>query len=105
VEALAKFLRVINSIENLNSTIDLLQRARRAGFSQGRELISIALAELDDAFDVLREGHVHKDARNQILNGTSEASSAFGAGTISFRNAQIDDAIAFSKNAISRMRF
>jgi hypothetical protein len=105
VEALAKFLRVINSIENLNSTINLLQRAKVASLSQGRELIGIALAELDDAFDVLREGHVHKDARNDILNGTGQASSAFGAGTISFRNAQLDDAIAFSQRGISRMRF
>jgi hypothetical protein len=105
VEALGKFLRVINSIENLNSTIDLLQRARRAGFAQGRELINIALAELDDAFDVLREGHVHKDARDEILFGTSNASSAFASLTTSSRNSRIDAAIVRAQRAIALMKF
>jgi hypothetical protein len=105
VEALGKFLRVLNSLENLNSTIDLLQRARAAGLTQGRELISIALAELDDAFDVLREGHVHKDARNEILIATSNGSSAFVQVSLGVRNAQIDDAIRFSQRAIARMKF
>ena len=105
VEALAKFLRVINSIENLNSTIDLLQRARRAGFAQGRELISIALAEFDDAFDVLREGHVHKDARDEILFGTSNASSASASSTITGRNSRIDQAILRAQRAIGLMKF
>jgi hypothetical protein len=105
VEAIAKFLRVLNSIENLNSTIDLLQRARRAGIGQGRELLGIALAELDDAFDVLREGHVHKDARDEILFGTSDTSLASAAGTIGGRNIQIDQALSRAQRAIGRMRF
>jgi hypothetical protein len=96
---------VINSIENLNSTIDLLQRAKRAGFNQGRELISIALAELDDSFDVLREGHVHRDARGEILVATANSSSAFIQINLIIRNAELDDAIDFSQRAISRMRF
>jgi hypothetical protein len=104
VDALAKFLRVINSIENLNSTVDLLQRAKRSGILQGRELIGIALAELDDAFDVLREGHFHKDARDEILFGTSNASQASAAATLGVRNARIDTAISRAQRAIGLMK-
>jgi len=105
VEAIAKFLRVINSIENLNSTIDLLNRAKRAGITQGRELIGIALAELDDASDVLREGHVHKDARDEILFGTSSTSSASATTSVGVRNSRLDTAIARAQRAIALMKF
>jgi hypothetical protein len=105
VEAVAKFLRVLNSIENLNSTIDLLQRARRANVAQGGELIGIALAELDDAFDVLREGHIHKDARDEILLGTAGASAALASGSSILRNPLIDVAISKAQRAIGRMKF
>jgi hypothetical protein len=67
-------------------------------------LISIALAELDDASDVLREGHVHKDARDEILFGTSNSSNAFGTSSTSFRNSQLDQAIARANRAIGLMR-
>jgi hypothetical protein len=105
VEAIAKFLRVINSIENLNSTIGLLNRAKQAGTTQGRELIGIALAELDDASDVLREGHVHKNARTEILMATTDAAQAQGLSNLAIRNAELDAAITNANDAIRLMRF
>jgi hypothetical protein len=104
VEAIAKFLRVLNAIENLNATNDLLRRARRANQAQGRELIGIALAELDDAFDVLREGRIHKDAREEILLGTSSSSAASGTSSTSIRNLLLDAAIIRTNRAIGLMK-
>jgi hypothetical protein len=105
VDALGKFLRVINSIENLNSTINLLQRAKLANLTQGRELIGIALAELDDAFDVLHQAQFHRDARIEILGGVGQSALAFASPTLALRNALLDDAIASSNRGIGRMKF
>ena len=66
VEAVAAFLRVINVLENFRSTEDLLNRAKRANYHQLKELLNLALAEIDDAYRVLVGGGLHPETQLKI---------------------------------------
>jgi hypothetical protein len=57
VQAIAAFLRVLNVLENIRSAINVAERARQTdGDADARELTMLALAEAQDALEVLSEG-------------------------------------------------
>jgi hypothetical protein len=57
VQAIAAFLRVLNALENIRSSIDVAARARSmAGAADRRELAGLSRAEVVDALQVLSEG-------------------------------------------------
>ncbi|MFY9609434.1 MAG: hypothetical protein WAU45_12570 [Blastocatellia bacterium] len=63
VEAVAAFLRVINALENIRSTIEVEQRAKTAvSFEQARELLKLSFADLENAIEVLGCGDLNPDA-------------------------------------------
>ncbi len=65
VVALAAFLRVINALENIRQSIDLLERSRALGlFERARadRLLELAVAETGDAIAVLGGGGLHPEA-------------------------------------------
>ena len=61
---IAAFLRVINALENIRSSEDLIRRAMARGTSAERtsELLERAGSETRDAIEVLRSGALHPDA-------------------------------------------
>jgi hypothetical protein len=65
IVAIAAFLRVINALENIRQSVDLLDLAVRDGFLGGRsrdEAIAEAGAEIDDAIEVLAGARLHPEA-------------------------------------------
>ena len=57
VQAIAAFLRVLNALENIRSSIDVAERARKmTRIEDMRELAGLSLAETIDAMQVLSQG-------------------------------------------------
>ena len=68
VEAVASFLRVLNALENIRSSIDLLERAssRHATREDRSAALAQAIAETGDAIRVLEGAKVHPAAIAQL---------------------------------------
>ncbi len=63
VEAVAAFLRVVNALENIRESIELLETSARARPAEReRGLVSQASHEIDDSVRVLAEREIHLDA-------------------------------------------
>ena len=57
VRAIAAFLRVLNALENIRSSITVVERGRTmSGVADQRDLARLTLAETEDAIQVLSEG-------------------------------------------------
>jgi cytochrome c peroxidase len=57
VQAIAAFLRVLNGLENIRSSINIAERGRNMGTDDdARDLAALALAETEDALQVLSQG-------------------------------------------------
>ena len=69
VQAIAAFLRVLNALENIRSSINVAERGRRmASPNDQRELASLSVAETIDAMQVLSEGSLAKQIEPGILS-------------------------------------
>ncbi len=66
VVAVAAFLRVINALENIRSSIELLERAADSRGHGVRRLLRLATAETEDAMEVLKGGGLHPDAVKRL---------------------------------------
>ena len=64
VEAVAAFLRVLNALENIRQSIDLLERSLRRGIKRklAREQLEQAVHETDDTIRALQGGGLHPQA-------------------------------------------
>jgi hypothetical protein len=106
VTAIAAFLRVLNALENLRSSIDLETRAKNAtSFSQAQELIKLSIAELDDAHEVLDCGGLHPEAQNKLIQAAAIDAVALITSNKTLRNLLIDQALDLKRDAVSDMRF
>jgi hypothetical protein len=94
VVAVAAFLRVLNTAENIRSSGDLSKRAKLANLTQGKELIRLAQSETNDAIDVLHGGGLHPEAQAKLRNALNFLTQAFNATSVGTRNARLDSAIA-----------
>jgi hypothetical protein len=99
IEAVAAFLRVINVLENIRSSVDLESRAKAgASFSQAQELLKLSLSELDDAIEALDGGRLHPEAQKKLRQAAAIDAAALLTPNSSLRNQLINQAIAL-KNA------
>jgi hypothetical protein len=104
IVAVASFLRVINALENIRSSVDLENRAKNAvSFSQAQELLKLSLAELDDAIEVLDCGGLHPEAQLRLRQAAALDAIALVTSNRSIRNAIISQAIALKNAARSDM--
>ena len=104
VEAVAAFLRVINVLENIRSSVDLENRAKTAtSFSQAQELLKLSLSELDDAIEVLDGGRLHPDAKKKLRQAAAIDAVALVTSSSSLRNQLINQAIALKNAARAEM--
>jgi cytochrome c peroxidase len=96
VTAIAAFLRILNSLENIRSTTSLAERAKIAvSTAQSRELLTLSTADLQDSIEVLKCASLHLEARIKLLAALVHINVAIvSAQNQSLRNHNIDDALA-----------
>jgi len=79
VQAISAFLRVLNALENVRSTISALERARRAGsIEDARELVTLGREELNDAIQVLSAGALERRPDFAVLIARGRLMAARG---------------------------
>ena len=77
VQAIAAFLRVLNALENIRSSIDVAERGRTMiGVDDLRDLSRLSLAEVDDALDVLSQGAFAGQNDSAIRSATTRLDAA-----------------------------
>lgn len=68
VQAISAFLRVLNALENIRSSINVAERGRRMSKAEdARELAELALAETADAAEVLSQGAISRNHEASVL--------------------------------------
>lgn len=98
VDALAAFLRAINVLENLRSSMEFLTRTKgETNTAHVEKILTLAQADLDDAIGILNEGELHPEVVPHLQNSKNSTSQAFiGVNTLSVPeyDALIDNAVA-----------
>jgi len=102
VVAVAAFLRVINSLENIRASIELLEAsAQKSSFEreQARQLLERAVHETQDSIRVLAGGGLHPDAVARLQE--AEAAAKKAAKSFFFTRSRIRKAIDEQRSARS----
>ena len=81
VVAVAAFLRVLNTAENIRSAGDISKRAKLANLTEGRELIKLAISETNDGIEVLTGGGLHGEAQTKLRQAITFLNQAFNLAT------------------------
>jgi cytochrome c peroxidase len=77
VQAIAAFLRVLNALENIRSSINVAERGRTmASDADAHDLARLAYAETADAIKVLSEGALAKNIEPGILSARANVMAA-----------------------------
>lgn len=104
VVAVAAFLRVINALENHRSALNLINRARATGNDNAaKDLLKLALSELEDEIEVLDCGNLHPSTQNKLRSVAVIIAGAIIAPTDGSRDALIDLALPILSSARSEM--
>ena len=107
VVAVAAFLRVINALENIRSSIELLDRATNSDHgskTEDKPLLDRAFSETEDAAQVLSSGGLHPEATIQLTTAMKLVQQARAAKKRKRRDRYIDDAVSLlnkSKHSLS----
>ena len=95
VVAVAAFLRVINVLENERSARDLIDRIKIAtSQAQALELANLAVAEIDDAIEVLEGGGLHRTAQKEFNKARGNAQKAGNLANAAQRITEANKALA-----------
>jgi hypothetical protein len=77
VQAISAFLRVLNALENIRSSINVVQRGQQMSSSKDAvELAGLALAETVDAIQVLSDGALSKSVEPAVLSSRAHLMAA-----------------------------
>ena len=101
VVAVAAFLRVINALENIRSSNELLNRAVKSGDNPNVTvslLLDRAYAETEDAVQVLSGGGIHAESSIQLTKVLNIIDQARETRKLKQRNRYIFDAISLQEN-------
>jgi hypothetical protein len=104
VQAIAAFLRVLNALENIRSSINVAERGRTmTSDADARDLASLALAETRDALKVLSEGALARSVEPGILSARGQLTAASALLNLEGRipRAAMDNVL---REAVSRLR-
>jgi hypothetical protein len=104
VVAVAAFLRVINALENVRSSLELLTRSAGIGFSEreeARRLLRLALHETNDGLGVLASAGLHPEAVTDLRLARSLTERA--ATSLFARQRLTREAIQAQQQARARM--
>jgi mono/diheme cytochrome c family protein len=100
VVEVAAFLRVINALENIRQSIELLEKFAAKNFQtveEGKELLDLALAETKDSSMVLKSGGLHPAAVKFLRESKKLIKKA--RRSLFFRGRYATDAIEKQKSA------
>lgn len=100
VVAVAAFLRVINVLENIRTSVDVLQRAAATQVSGDDALLERAFSETEDAYQVLVGGGLHPESSRRLQTALEQIRRAQDARDTTRRNRYINTAV--SEHAASR---
>lgn len=81
VEAIAAFLRVINSLENIREATELATAAKTVNAAARAELLKQAIAETTDALRVLEARHLHTAAMKALVKAIVHLGLGIAHGT------------------------
>jgi mono/diheme cytochrome c family protein len=82
IVAVAAFLRVLNTLENIRQSIEFLDSCARQGFferTKSFELLELAMAETDDGIEVLSRAGLHPEAVANLKKARSYNENAKGS--------------------------
>jgi len=95
VVAVAAFLRVINALENARSANDLLLRARATSNAPAaREMLRLAISELEDELGVLDAGGLHPSVQGRLRASFALLESAIASSSKGGRDTRINQVLA-----------
>ncbi|HJQ71145.1 MAG TPA: hypothetical protein VKA70_19370 [Blastocatellia bacterium] len=104
IQAIAAFLRVINALENIRSSIDLETRAQQqSAFKPAVELIELSIADLEDAVEVLSDASLHPTAIRRLREAIQLDQIAMTLTNQADRNAKLQEAICKKRLARADM--
>jgi cytochrome c peroxidase len=104
VLAVAAFLRVLNTLENIRSAIALQERAQDTqSLETARPLLDFSISEIDDAIGVLSGAGLHSDAVKHLRDARKFVEKARRTTPPSARNNMIRLAITQEEAARGRM--
>jgi mono/diheme cytochrome c family protein len=83
------FLRVLNALENVRSADAYSARAATDDLAGSRGTLQLAIAEVDDAVAVLRDGNLHADAVINLQSARRQLVAASTARNVPTRDASI----------------
>lgn len=98
VQAVGAFLRVINAVENIRHARALQTGKQRIGFNEDEDL-GIAVAELEDAVEVLEEASLHSDAVARLRQAIVSTQAAIVETDPEARRVLIEQALFQEKEA------
>ena len=99
-QAIAAFLRVLNTLENIRSAVAFDTRAKAlANQAAAAELLDLSIADTQDAIQVLNGGNLHANAALLLAQAITLDQQAKGIANQAQRNLIIDQAIAAKNNA------
>ncbi|HEV8646821.1 MAG TPA: hypothetical protein VGR01_14775 [Burkholderiales bacterium] len=104
IVAIAAFLRVINAIENIRQSVELLESSRNKGIArraEAKELIKRSLNETQDSIRVLEAGGLHPEAVARLREAQALAKKA--ARNLLFRDRLTKQAIEEQNKARAQL--
>jgi hypothetical protein len=104
VVAVAAFLRVLNALENIRESIELLESSAGKRFAErkeARELLKRAVSETQDSINVLDSGGLHPEAVAHLLKAKELAEKA--AHSLFRRRDLIEQAIGAQRSARAQL--
>jgi hypothetical protein len=105
VVAISAFLRSVNALENIRSANQLAAQARALDRDEGAEILKLAVAETEDAVEVLEAGvlNLYPEALKRLKAALDNAQRALRARHEFQRNALIDKALVNTQAARALM--
>ncbi|MBO0798255.1 MAG: hypothetical protein J2P31_05485 [Blastocatellia bacterium] len=103
VQEIAAFLRVLNTLENIRSAGDLEKRAKTPSLAQARELIKLAISEMNDALEVLCDRGLHPEVQTKLSQAMTFNNIAMQTPRWTERNNLLDQSLSLLHSAVDDM--
>ncbi|MFI3135488.1 MAG: hypothetical protein QX197_01790 [Methylococcaceae bacterium] len=101
VVSVALFLRTLNAMENMRSSNEMIKQVKRLSLTKGQEILRLAMADTEDAIEVMEGGHIIANPESLKLLKTTllTEQSALGELFTTTRNNLLDKATETKQQA------
>jgi cytochrome c peroxidase len=102
VVSVALFLRTINTMENVRSSNEMLKQVKQLSMLRGQEILSLAMADTEDAIEVLEGGQIiaNHESLNLLKQALAIEKSALRSLLTTTRNNLLDKAQQTKQRAV-----